>query len=158
MSTLEWLPVSIGLIAVGSGLLGLLLTSVERIRHNYPRLLRGSLLYFVAGLLLLVPAASFITRPSELEESALPVERSVEDEPEHATLTLLSDPAYADVLVDDIIVGRTPFEITLPLGSTLVYEVRAGDGVENPEGYEAFQGTHDAVEDVSVSVWLNRKE
>lgn len=159
MSALEWLPVGIGLLSLTCGLIGLLLASLAAVRRNHPRLLRGSALYVIAGLLLLAPAAGFIAAPPvPAEKPRVSAPAPVRETPARATLTLLSDPSGADVLVDGVVVGRTPYRTTLPVGSTFVYEVRAGSGVADPSLYEVFRGSYDVTEDVSVSVWLDRKE
>ena len=149
-SPLEWLPVGIGVAAALTGLLGLGLAFVPKLRTTKPALVANSARYLLAGTLLLLP----VSRP--VRGRFTPPEPPVAVAPLVET-GLTSDPEGAEVYLDDVFVGTTPLTFQRSKGSVVAYRVQAGEAVPDATAYESYEGEIVVDEAVTVSVWLNRK-
>ncbi len=141
---LELLPLGLGLLALVLGALGLLLT-LTPLRRRQPRLAKWSLLYGLTGALL-VSAWGLLRGDAASSDERL------------ITVTFLSDPSGADVVLGAREAGRTPLAVQLPRGVRVAYRVTPGVGVLLPGRFATYADTVTPQEDTRLSIWLDRLE
>lgn len=147
---LELLPVVLGALALALGALGGLLAWLPALRRRWPRLGRGSLLYAVAGALLLASGL--------LLSRARPASTLTPTAEELVTVTFESDPSGAEVFLGARSAGYTPLSVRLPRGVLVPYRVEPGERVLLPGRFASYAGAVAPQQDTRLAIWLDRLE
>lgn len=147
---LELLPVVMGALALALGAAGGLLAWLPALRRLWPQLGQGSLLYAVAGALLLAGGL--------LLSRARPVGALTPAAEELVTVTFESDPSGAEVFLGARSAGYTPLSVWLPRGVAVPYRVEPGARVLLPGRFASYAGTVTPQKDSRLAIWLDRLE
>ncbi len=140
----QWLPVGLGVAVSLLGLLGLGSSLLPGLRTKHATLVADSALYFVTGVLLVLPVFAFTNH------RAAPVPKLVE-------IGLTSDPEGAEVYLDGVFAGHAPLTFQRPKGALVRYRVQAGEAAADTFAYESYAGEVRIEKAVVISVWLDRE-
>ena len=86
----------------------------------------------------------------------LAAQRQVAAERALVTLGITSDPEGADVIVDDLVVGRTPLRVRLERGEPVSLRVQAREPFLDYDLYKPYRARLEVEADRNMHVWIPR--